>query len=218
MPDDHRPVTWKKKWRLFECGNKRADIEQRILTQKPRQNIREQGADQLGSGRAGPPSFERGFMKLYKIIDTVIPYVEHPCKIAIFTDGRRMKIYERYFPAVRLGRLPGFGISAWRNGSARRRRWRYISEIENETAKAVKQYIAEKDAADKGGTMIYTNQALRAYGCAECTFLTCQGFERYCGGFPEKRKPKRFWKTDPQWKAPKWCPRRSPGRLPCVSL
>lgn len=55
---------------------------------------------------------------------------------------------------------------------------------------------------------MHTNQALRAYGCAECTFLTCQGFERYCGGFPEKRKPKRFWKTDPQWKAPKWCPRR----------
>ena len=50
---------------------------------------------------------------------------------------------------------------------------------------------------------MHTNQALRAYGCAECTFLTCQGFERYCGGFPEKRKPKRFWKTDPQWKAPK---------------
>mgnify|MGYP006900186236 CR=1 FL=1 len=39
---------------------------------------------------------------------------------------------------------------------------------------------------------MHTNQALRAYGCAECTFLTCQGFERYCGGFPEKRKPKRF--------------------------
>lgn len=31
---------------------------------------------------------------------------------------------------------------------------------------------------------------------------------RYCGGFPKKRKPKRFRKSDPKYKPPKWCPRR----------
>lgn len=43
-------------------------------------------------------------MKLYKIIDTVIPYMWNtPCKIAIFTDGRRMKIYEKVFPRCASG-------------------------------------------------------------------------------------------------------------------
>lgn len=57
---------------------------------------------------------------------------------------------KRYFPAVRLGRLPGFGISAWRNGSGTPQAVEvYLSEIENETAKAVKQYIAEKTRQTK---------------------------------------------------------------------
>lgn len=30
---------------------------------------------------------------------------------------------------------------------------------------------------------------------------------RYCNGFPKKRKPKRFRKSDPKCKPPKWCPR-----------
>lgn len=31
---------------------------------------------------------------------------------------------------------------------------------------------------------------------------------RYCKGFPKKRKPKRFKRSDPMYKPPKWCPRR----------
>lgn len=31
---------------------------------------------------------------------------------------------------------------------------------------------------------------------------------RYCNGFPKRRKPKRFRKSDPKYKPPKWCPRR----------
>ena len=31
---------------------------------------------------------------------------------------------------------------------------------------------------------------------------------RYCGGFPKRKRPKRFSKSDPKLKAPKWCPRR----------
>ena len=30
---------------------------------------------------------------------------------------------------------------------------------------------------------------------------------RYCNGFPKRRKPKRFRKSDPKYKPPKWCPR-----------
>ena len=30
---------------------------------------------------------------------------------------------------------------------------------------------------------------------------------RYCNGFPKKRKPKRFKRSDPKYKPPKWCPR-----------
>lgn len=30
---------------------------------------------------------------------------------------------------------------------------------------------------------------------------------RYCNGFDKKRKPKRFRKSDPKYKPPKWCPR-----------
>lgn len=38
--------------RLFECGNKELILNSRILTQKPRQNIREQGS-QTSSAAAG---------------------------------------------------------------------------------------------------------------------------------------------------------------------
>lgn len=34
------------------------------------------------------------------------------------------------------------------------------------------------------------------------------GITRYCNGFPKKRKPKRFSRSDPRYKPPKWCPRR----------
>ena len=48
--------------------------------------------------------------------------------------------------------------------------------------------------------------------CYECEHLQSAGSglcgTRYCGGFPKRRKPKRFSSSDPQFKAPKWCPRR----------
>lgn len=31
---------------------------------------------------------------------------------------------------------------------------------------------------------------------------------RYCNGFPKRRKPKRFKRSDPKYKPPRWCPRR----------
>ena len=36
--------------------------------------------------------------------------------------------------------------------------------------------------------------------------LICE--TRYCMGFPQKRNGKRFRASDPQYKPPKWCPRR----------
>lgn len=49
-------------------------------------------------------------------------------------------------------------------------------------------------------------------GCAECQYhqLVGEGLfqTRYCGGFPNRKRPKRFSKSDPRYKAPKWCPRR----------
>ena len=37
-------------------------------------------------------------MKLYKIIDSVIPtMLNKPCKIAIFTDGFRCKVFQKDF-------------------------------------------------------------------------------------------------------------------------
>ena len=47
-------------------------------------------------------------------------------------------------------------------------------------------------------------------GCRECPHhqrvgsLCCE--TRYCNGF-KRRKPKRFGRSDPVFKAPKWCPR-----------
>lgn len=49
-------------------------------------------------------------------------------------------------------------------------------------------------------------------GCSECEHFQRMGNilceTRYCGGFPKRRKPKRFSSSDPKYKAPKWCPRR----------
>lgn len=33
------------------------------------------------------------------------------------------------------------------------------------------------------------------------------GQTRYCNGFPKRRKSKRFKRSDPKYKPPKWCPR-----------
>lgn len=49
-------------------------------------------------------------------------------------------------------------------------------------------------------------------GCPSCPYHQYVGIgvseTRYCSGFPKKRKPKRFKRSDPQNKPPKWCPRR----------
>ena len=51
-------------------------------------------------------------------------------------------------------------------------------------------------------------------GCSSCEHLQRVGGvlceTRYCGGFPKKKKPRRFRSSDPKYKAPKWCPRRLP--------
>jgi len=48
--------------------------------------------------------------------------------------------------------------------------------------------------------------------CPQCPFHQTVGGSidqtRYCNGFPKKRKPKRFRRSDPKYKPPKWCPRR----------
>lgn len=57
----------------------------------------------------------------------------------------------------------------------------------------------------------------KKYSFPELECRNCEHFQRvgdsifgtrYCGGFPRRRKPKRFSSSDPQYKAPKWCPRR----------
>lgn len=45
-------------------------------------------------------------------------------------------------------------------------------------------------------------------GCSSCPhYQVVGGLTRYCSG-GKRRKPKRFRSSDPQFKAPKWCPRR----------
>ena len=44
--------------------------------------------------------------------------------------------------------------------------------------------------------------------CPGCQYHQLVGCTRYCSGFPKKRKPRRFNKSDPKYKPPKWCPRR----------
>ena len=52
-------------------------------------------------------------------------------------------------------------------------------------------------------------------GCGSCQHLQYAGNNllrtRYCSGFPKKKTPKRFRSSDPQVKAPKWCPLRLPS-------
>ena len=43
--------------------------------------------------------------------------------------------------------------------------------------------------------------------CPGCQYHQLVGCARYCNGFPKKRKSKRFRKSDPKYKPPKWCPR-----------
>lgn len=49
-------------------------------------------------------------------------------------------------------------------------------------------------------------------GCSSCTDYQAAGSlltqTRYCHGFPRKKTPKRFRSSDPQIKAPRWCPKR----------
>lgn len=44
--------------------------------------------------------------------------------------------------------------------------------------------------------------------CPSCPYHETVGVTRYCSGFPKKRKARRFRKSDPKYKPPKWCPRR----------
>lgn len=52
-------------------------------------------------------------------------------------------------------------------------------------------------------------------GCGSCQHLQYAGNNvlstRYCSGFPKKKTPRRFRSSDPQIKAPKWCPLRLPS-------
>ena len=43
--------------------------------------------------------------------------------------------------------------------------------------------------------------------CPGCQYHQLVGCTRYCNGFPKKRKPRRFKRSDPKYKPPKWCPR-----------
>jgi hypothetical protein len=43
--------------------------------------------------------------------------------------------------------------------------------------------------------------------CPGCQYHQLVGCTRYCNGFPKKRKPQQFRKSDPKYKPPKWCPR-----------
>lgn len=43
--------------------------------------------------------------------------------------------------------------------------------------------------------------------CPGCQYHQLVGCTRYCNGFPKRRKSKRFNRSDPKYKPPKWCPR-----------
>lgn len=45
-------------------------------------------------------------------------------------------------------------------------------------------------------------------GCVGCEAHLDFGLSRYCVGFPNKKRRKAFRKSDPAYKAPKWCPKR----------
>lgn len=55
----------------------------------------------------------------------------------------------------------------------------------------------------------YSFPALNCRSCAEHRAIGNMVCEtRYCMGFPKKRDGKRFKRSDPQYKPPKWCPKR----------
>ena len=45
-------------------------------------------------------------------------------------------------------------------------------------------------------------------GCIGCEAHLDFGLSRYCAGFRNKKRRKAFRKSDPAYKAPKWCPKR----------
>lgn len=45
-------------------------------------------------------------------------------------------------------------------------------------------------------------------GCIGCEAHLDYGLSRYCAGFKKKKRRKAFRKSDPAFKAPKWCPKR----------
>lgn len=45
-------------------------------------------------------------------------------------------------------------------------------------------------------------------GCIGCEAHLDFGLSRYCVGFRNKKRRKAFRKSDPAYKAPKWCPKR----------
>ena len=49
-------------------------------------------------------------------------------------------------------------------------------------------------------------------GCIGCEAHLDFGLSRYCAGFKNKKRRKAFRKSDPAYKAPKWCPKR---KEPC---
>ena len=49
-------------------------------------------------------------------------------------------------------------------------------------------------------------------GCIGCEAHLDFGLSRYCAGFQNKKRRKPFRKSDPLYKAPKWCPKR---KEPC---
>lgn len=44
--------------------------------------------------------------------------------------------------------------------------------------------------------------------CPGCQHHQLVGCTRYCNGLPKKRRPRRFRKSDPKLKVPRWCPQR----------
>lgn len=51
-------------------------------------------------------------------------------------------------------------------------------------------------------------QSFPVPGCSSCPhYEVVGGLTRYCSGF-KRRRPKRFKRSDPKLKAPKWCPKR----------
>ena len=49
-------------------------------------------------------------------------------------------------------------------------------------------------------------------GCIGCDAHLDFGLSRYCAGFKNKKRRKAFRKSDPAYRAPKWCPKR---KSPC---